>query len=173
MNMNTTLAIRIQEIIDAGFSQADLYRAAGVSKGTANQWLDGRIKSIKLEYAQGIQTMTGFNANWIVTGKGEKMASDVSNESGEKLDQAKTGADFPEHVNAVVSLMMQTDDRGMRKIRDAAEEALDKYRISQKSMADISTLNISPELLESKEFIKAINLLVRTFSKEELIQKSN
>jgi len=68
----TTLAERIQEIIDAGFIQIDLARAAGVTKGTSNQWLNGGIKSIKLEYAQGIEQLTGFNANWIVTGKGEK-----------------------------------------------------------------------------------------------------
>ena len=70
--MKQTLEQRIQEILDAGFTQTDLFRAAGVTKGTANQWLNGRIKSIKLDYAQGIEEATGFIANWIVTGKGEK-----------------------------------------------------------------------------------------------------
>ena len=72
--MNTTLSQRIQEIIASGYTQTDLSRAAGVTKGTSNQWIDGKIKSIKLEYAQGIQTLTGFHANWIVTGKGDKKA---------------------------------------------------------------------------------------------------
>lgn len=71
----STLAERIQEIISAGFAQTELARAAGVTKGTSNQWLSGRIKSIKLEYAQGIEALTGFTANWIVTGKGQKRPS--------------------------------------------------------------------------------------------------
>lgn len=89
----TTLAERIQEIIDSGFTQAALYRAAGVSKGTANQWTDGRIKSIKLQYAQGIQELTGFKAEWIVTGKGEKRVSPESNvEDGPNI---RTERDYP------------------------------------------------------------------------------
>lgn len=70
--MNNLLSDRIQEIIDAGFTQADLYRAAGVTKGAVKQWLTGGIQSIKLEYAIGIQRLTGFNSVWITTGKGDK-----------------------------------------------------------------------------------------------------
>ncbi|WP_245845149.1 S24 family peptidase [Noviherbaspirillum humi] len=68
----STLAERIQEVIDAGYSQVDLARAANVTKGTANQWLNGGIKSIKLEYAQAIEDLTGFSAVWLVTGRGDK-----------------------------------------------------------------------------------------------------
>lgn len=87
--MTTTLDQRIQEIIDAGFTQAELFRAAGVSKGTANQWLNGQIKSIKLQYAQGIEAKTGFRAEWIVTGKGERKNSDSrDNEAKSKISAA-------------------------------------------------------------------------------------
>lgn len=72
----TTLATRIEEIISSGFTQTELGRAAGVSKGTPTQWRNGNINSIKLEYAQGIEALTGFNANWIVTGRGPKKRSD-------------------------------------------------------------------------------------------------
>ena len=64
LNMANLLCDRIQEIIDSGFSQADLYRAAGVTKGTSNMWLNGKIKSIKLEYAQAsnrFKTLYGMN----------------------------------------------------------------------------------------------------------------
>ena len=171
--MNTTLSIRIQEIIDAGFTQADLYRAAGVSKGTSNQWIDGKIKSIKLEYAQGIQTLTGFNANWIVTGKGAKMVADSPSQSAMPEHNSENEQALPEHIQAVIDLMKSTDDRGMRTIRGAAEEALDRYRITQKSLTDVSTLNISPVLLENKEFIQALNLLAKTYTKETSIAKAN
>lgn len=83
--MNKTLSNRIQEIIDAGFQQTDLARAAGVTKGTPNQWLDGKIKSIKLQYAQGIQSLTGFNAQWIVTGEGEKKIINSVNEKKSRI----------------------------------------------------------------------------------------
>ncbi|WP_243656697.1 LexA family protein [Paucimonas lemoignei] len=68
----TTLSERIQEILDAGHSQAELYKAAKVSKGTPTQWLNGQIKSMKYEYAQGIELATGFSATWITTGAGPK-----------------------------------------------------------------------------------------------------
>ena len=84
------LSIRIQEILDEGFTQADLTRAAGVSKGTTSQWLDGKIQSIKLQYALGIQSLTGFNANWIVTGEGRKKLS----EAAEEID-LENNPDYP------------------------------------------------------------------------------
>jgi hypothetical protein len=92
LNMEMTLSQRIQEIIDAGFTQADLYRAATVTKGTSNQWLNGGIKSIKFEYAQGIQTATGFKAEWIVTGKGQKKLGVV------KVDTISTASDTKQQV---------------------------------------------------------------------------
>lgn len=72
----STLAERIQEILGAGFSQAQIYRAAAVSKGTPSQWLNGGISSIKLEYAKGIEKLTGFRADWIVTGELPKRTED-------------------------------------------------------------------------------------------------
>lgn len=111
LNMNNLLMNRIQEIIDSGFSQADLHRAAGVTKGTSNQWLDGKIKSIKLEYAQGIQTLTGFNANWIVTGKGSKKINDVQISHVHHPD-----------IQAVIAIMEGTDDDGKTLIRIKAQE---------------------------------------------------
>ncbi|EGD06606.1 putative phage repressor [Burkholderia sp. TJI49] len=52
--------------------QVELADAAGVTKGTVSQWLDGKIKSIKLEYAVGIQKRYGYNPVWLVMGEGEK-----------------------------------------------------------------------------------------------------
>jgi phage repressor protein C with HTH and peptisase S24 domain len=70
-----TLSERIQTILDeAAIDQVTLGKAAGVTKGTVNQWLSGDIKSIKLEYAVGIQDAYGYNAVWIVMGKGSKKA---------------------------------------------------------------------------------------------------
>lgn len=68
------LAERIQLVLDEtpGIDQVKLAEAAKVTKGTVNQWLTGDIKSIKLEYAVGIQDRYGWNAVWLVMGKGDK-----------------------------------------------------------------------------------------------------
>jgi len=64
---------RIQTILDeTGVDSIKLASFAGVTKGTVSQWLSGQIKSIKLEYAVGIQNALGYNAVWIVMGKGDK-----------------------------------------------------------------------------------------------------
>jgi transcriptional regulator with XRE-family HTH domain len=74
------LSERIQLILDeARIDQVQLGDAAGVTKGTVNQWLSGQIKSIKLEYAIGIEERYGFSAVWIVLDRkpirtGEKSA---------------------------------------------------------------------------------------------------
>ncbi|MFZ6690252.1 hypothetical protein [Undibacterium sp. SXout20W] len=45
-----------------------------------------------------------------------------------------TSVALPEHIQAVIDLMFSVDERGMRKIRDAAEDALDKYRLQQSQL---------------------------------------
>lgn len=117
--MNTTLAERIQQIIDSGRTQVELAQAAGVTKGTVNQWVDGKIKSIKLEYAQGIEVVTGFDAEWLVTGKGSPKR--------EKSDA---------NVVAVAGLRpvdIGTDENltGIRKINLRAAAGLENYAYDQ------------------------------------------
>src|SRR6266702_4365907 len=95
-----TLSERIQTILDeTGVDSVTLGHHAGVSKGTVSQWLSGQIKSIKLEYAVGIQDAYGYNALWIVMEKGEKKvapaaaANDGAAQPDEEL-KAFAGSDF-------------------------------------------------------------------------------
>ncbi len=75
LSMNT-LDERIRTILkETKAEQIELAEAAGVSKGAVNQWLDGKIKSIKLEYAVGIQKRWGYNPVWVVLGSGPKKAA--------------------------------------------------------------------------------------------------
>lgn len=68
-----TLDERVKTILkETKAEQIELAEAAGVSKGTVTQWLDGKIKSIKLEYAIGIQKRWGYSPVWIVLGEGPK-----------------------------------------------------------------------------------------------------
>lgn len=79
----STLEERIRTILEeTGAEQITLADAAGVSKGTVNQWLDGKIKSIKLEYAVGIETRWGYNPVWVVLGKGAKKTGERSESDG-------------------------------------------------------------------------------------------
>lgn len=74
----STLIERIQTVLnETGIEQIELARAAGVSKGTVTQWLSGDIKSMKLEYAVGVQERYGYSAVWLVMGKGIKKSADV------------------------------------------------------------------------------------------------
>jgi phage repressor protein C with HTH and peptisase S24 domain len=74
----TTLPERIQIVLDeTGIEQTELAKAAGVTKGTVSQWLSGAIKSMKHEYAVGIQKKFGYRIGWLVTGEAEKKLADV------------------------------------------------------------------------------------------------
>ncbi|MBA1366240.1 LexA family protein [Burkholderia gladioli] len=68
-----TLDERVRTILkETEAEQIELAEAAGVTKGTVTQWLDGKIKSMKLEYAVGIQKRWGYNPVWLVLGSGPK-----------------------------------------------------------------------------------------------------
>jgi SOS-response transcriptional repressor LexA len=70
--MRMALKDRIREVVEAGYSQAQLAKAAGKTPAAVTFWLDGNSKSIKADSAAGIQSLTGFSAVWIATGKGPK-----------------------------------------------------------------------------------------------------
>lgn len=119
----STLAERIQEIIAAGHTQIELARAADVTKGTANQWLDGGIKSIKLEYAQGIERLTGYSAEWLVTGKGEKKATGIR-----AVAPLQASVDKKPNMDDVIELLAlfdQASAEGRKTILDLARSAAD------------------------------------------------
>lgn len=74
--MGMALKERIKEILDAGFTSADLARAAGKTPASVTFWLSGATKSIKGDSAAGLEALTGYSASWIATGKGEKKVAD-------------------------------------------------------------------------------------------------
>ena len=70
---------RIQALIDAGFTRTQIANAAKKSQRAVTQWLNGDTTSLKSDSAAGIQAATGFNAVWLATGQGPRMAVDQSN----------------------------------------------------------------------------------------------
>jgi phage repressor protein C with HTH and peptisase S24 domain len=66
----STLADRIKEAMEgASLRPADLARATKKTSGAVAMWLGGGIKSLKAESAAAIEAVTGYSAEWIVTGK--------------------------------------------------------------------------------------------------------
>ena len=63
---------RIQELLDAGYKNSDLAKAAGKSRAAVTHWLNGETLEIKADTAAGLQALTGYNSVWISTGKGPK-----------------------------------------------------------------------------------------------------
>lgn len=75
-----TLAERIREAIQhSGKSQAQIATDTGKSPGAVTQWLDGSTKSLRADTAEALERATGYNAAWLVTGKGPKLAANVPN----------------------------------------------------------------------------------------------
>lgn len=75
-----TLAERIREAIQhSGKSQAQIATDTGKSPGAVTQWLDGSTKSLRADTAAALERATGYNAAWLVTGKGPKLATNVPN----------------------------------------------------------------------------------------------
>ncbi len=68
-----SLKDRVKEAMDdAGISAADLARATKSTNAAVTFWLNGQTKTLKGEKAAMIETATGYNAQWIISGKGEK-----------------------------------------------------------------------------------------------------
>ncbi|NKI94736.1 S24 family peptidase [Rhizobacter sp. SG703] len=66
----STLAERIKEAMEgASLRPADLARATKKTSGAVTMWLGGGIKSLKAESAAALEAVTGYSAEWIVTGK--------------------------------------------------------------------------------------------------------
>jgi SOS-response transcriptional repressor LexA len=75
-----TLAERIREAINhSAKSQAQIASETGKSPGAVTQWLDGSTKSLRADTAAALERATGYNAAWLVTGNGTKLAANISN----------------------------------------------------------------------------------------------
>ncbi|WP_338847397.1 helix-turn-helix transcriptional regulator [Massilia sp. W12] len=70
--MDSLLKHRIVEILRAGWRQRDLADAVSKSQAAVSKWSSGELASISAENAQALARLTGFRAEWIMHGHGEK-----------------------------------------------------------------------------------------------------
>lgn len=68
-----SLSERVEKILKdrPELDQVSFAKLAGASKSVVNQWLDGKIKSMRLDYALNIEKAIGYNHIWLVLGEGE------------------------------------------------------------------------------------------------------
>lgn len=57
----------------AGLKPLQLAKATKKTSGAVTQWLTGQTKSLKAETANALEKATGYSANWLITGNGEKL----------------------------------------------------------------------------------------------------
>lgn len=143
----TILANRIQQVINAGYTQADIANAAHVSNSTVSQWVSGKISAMKIENALGIQALTGFDAVWIVTGQ-----------TGDQSQQ--TPIDKPLITNTkligeLIALMLSTDTEGQMRILFAAKDTLHAYTRSNDPMWQLKESLLQAKDLESRRALTA------------------
>ena len=83
-----SLASRIQEIRKhTKLNKVQFGKLAGVSHAAVGQWEGGETKSLKFEALMRIQKETGYDANWIDTGKGSKFVTDRADPQRDRVQQ--------------------------------------------------------------------------------------
>lgn len=71
-----TLESRVREVLtETGMEPVDFSRASGASPSVVSQWMDGKIKSMRLDFALNIEAATGYSHVWLVLGTGGKKIS--------------------------------------------------------------------------------------------------
>lgn len=128
--------------------QVGLAKAAGASKSVVNQWLDGGIKSIGIEYALCIEAALGYNHIWLMTGRGPVHTS----ESEKQTTPVVVDGD----VRIVVDMLNSTDAEGRILAKNAVIDALTQYRRRQSEVA-VLTGKISSSVSESPRGQKEIS----------------
>lgn len=114
---------RLTEIRDALGSNAELARAAGITRSNATQWVEGDVKSLKAITALNLEEKTGFSARWIVFGSGHKKVS--GNGLKEIPDEKRNPAESDEQkLLEIIRIFQDTDRLGRDAIWAGTQSAL-------------------------------------------------
>lgn len=82
---------------------------AGAPKSVVNQWLSGNIQNISAAYAFRLQHRTGFSAEWIQLGEGEKKFKRFSLGSPlspDELQMIEAYRHAPDHVRLAIDALV-------------------------------------------------------------------
>ena len=120
--MGNTGQIIKRRRMQLGITQEGLATALGCSQTNIVKLEKGSIPDMRIGLL--IQRCLGLDAARLFIDGEEALLDSI-----DATEQSQN-----EHVQAVIDLMYSVDERGMRKIRDAAEDALDKYRLQQNQL---------------------------------------
>jgi hypothetical protein len=124
---------RIQEMVNdlalKKVYQVDIAKAAGVTNTTINLWLTGTVRSLKLEYAVGIEAAFGYRAVWLVLGKGPKLVSDGPATSGVPAESWPFSAPYGDYLSLSMRARKQLDDKVSNFIEGALANVLQENKI--------------------------------------------
>lgn len=116
-----TLADRIIEAMGE-MPQAEFSRRVGVSESAVNQWRLGKTKSLKAATATSIQSVTGYSAQWLVTGKGPKRIGPAP-PSPPPRDYADNLMVTPEQWQLLIDIEMMLTPQQIADIQERAKHA--------------------------------------------------
>ncbi|KVU10684.1 hypothetical protein WK62_05315 [Burkholderia ubonensis] len=143
----TTLSERVQLILKEhpDLDQPELGRIAGVTKGTVNQWLDGKIKSMKLEYAARIQRRLGYSAIWLVLDEGDAKLSATADHDASQATRQGT----QEIVRRISEMTHDPTNRSQKRpLSDEASELIQwAARLDGRSVGISKTFKLLTGLL--------------------------
>lgn len=101
--------------------QNRLVEMTGASKSVVSQWLNQDIKTVRLEYALGLERHLGYSHIWLMIGEGEKMAQKskfipIKDEKEQTLIETyrklpPTGEESQEWVLSMAKMLVYHQDR--------------------------------------------------------------
>lgn len=91
-------------------SPADLARATKSTPSAITFWLSGQTKSLKAEKAALIETSTGYNAQWIISGKGPQKINSPPDAAPDQRQSAPGPANIEQLMAGLAEYLMEMDD---------------------------------------------------------------
>jgi transcriptional regulator with XRE-family HTH domain len=147
MNLST----RIQTVLtEVGIDQVELARVMGVTKGTVNQLLNGSIQSLKLEYAVGVQDAFGYNAVWLVLGKGPKKGNSSADEAVDSSNRCQNPV-LSSEADRLIQCVMRLD-KGGPKVRQTFAYTLGILEIVER-LGLVHDADVVAELAEQEQLL--------------------
>jgi len=122
-----TLANRIQEIRTANqLNKVQFGKLIGVSHTAVALMESGETKSLKFSTLMKIEQETGYRANWIDTGKGERFASEIADDQRERVIRkiASLSPDKKRQLSAMTISEISAKIRALKTEQQTAIQAM-------------------------------------------------
>ncbi|MFZ6655901.1 helix-turn-helix domain-containing protein [Undibacterium sp. TJN19] len=149
---NTGQTIRKRRI-ELGFSQESLAKVLGCSQANIAKLEKGSTPDIRIGML--LQRYLGLDAIKLFV-DGEESITEADGTPSHSTD---------EHINAVISMMRETDAEGRIRSKFAVSDTLRQYTLNKQTSTPISTnLDIPESVLQNEDFLNMLSTLIKQFS---------